>query len=99
MPKNSKTRGMRQPEQVLNSLGKWVNNKFAGMRVQHNTLISDKEQFGVQRVKKTHTSPVERHSQNDGHDNPTRMRNARTKRAHSAKHNGITVNGSIPCPN
>ena len=83
MPKNSKPRGMRQPAQVLNSLGKWVNNKFAGMRVRSNTLISDVRQFDTAREKKTHTSPVERTVHNDGHDNPTRMRHVATKARHA----------------
>ena len=82
MPKNTKSAGVRQPEKVLNSLGKWVNNKFAGMRTSHNTRISDYQQFNLGRKKVTHTSPVAYDKFNDGHDNPTRMRHAATKVAH-----------------
>ena len=82
MPKNTKPRGMRSPEQVLNSLGKWVNSKFAGMNVGKNTNLSDLGVFKLGRKKKTHTSPIAYNKFNDGHDNPTRMRHAATKVAH-----------------
>ena len=86
MPKNSKPRGMCQPAQVLNSLGKWVNNKFAGMRISRNTNVTDFTRFSTESTKRskgTHTSPVKRTKFNDGHDNQTRLRHAATKAWHT----------------
>ena len=86
MPKNTKPRGMRSPEQVLNSVGKWVNSKFAGMNVGKNTNLSDIGVFKLGRKNKTHTSPIAYNKFNDGHDNPARIRHAATKIAHSLDH-------------
>lgn len=98
MPKNKQYAGMRQPSHVLNSAGSWVKSKFAGMRTRKNTRLSDLHWLKLGRKKTTHTSPIARTVHNDGHNNPTRMRNARTKRIHTAKRQGIPTNGSIPCP-
>lgn len=81
--KSKKTRGMRQADEVLTSLGKWVVNKFCGMRLQGNSQVWDVSRRHLNRVRTSHTSPVIRTPENDGHDNPTRLRHAATKRMHA----------------
>ncbi len=100
MPKNTRPAGRGLPEYVLNSMGVWVRSKFAGARLNKNSRISDHQwlQEGEKHKRKTHTSPIVRTKQNDGHDNPARMRHERTKRVHAAKRNGVPSQGSIPCP-
>lgn len=84
MPRSKQYAGMRMGTHVINSAGVWVKSKFAKMRLHKNSRVSDYEYLNVDRVKKTHTSPVVRTKENDGHDNPTRMRHARTKAFHAA---------------
>lgn len=82
MPKNTTPAGVRLPKKVLNSLGKWVNNKFAGIRLGKNSCLADSRPE-LARKKLTHTSPIVRTPENDGHNNLTRLRHAATKRMHN----------------
>ncbi len=90
MPKNKQHAGRTLPEYVLNSAGVWVKSKFAGARVGKNTNILDHHWLhdGEKNNHKTHTSPVVRTKQNDGHTNPARIRHAATKAAHAIKRMG-----------
>lgn len=98
MPTNTIHAGMRMPSHVMNSMGVWISNKFAGMRLGKNTRISDIQRMHLGRKKLTPTSPIVRTKQNDGHANLSRMRNKRTKRIKVAKCQGIPVEGTISNP-
>lgn len=87
MPKNTKTKGHRMPDEAMTNVGTWIKSKFAGMRIGKNTVVSDHHCFGLHRKsKRTHTSPVQRTEFNDGHDAKVRIRHAATKAAHVARH-------------
>lgn len=64
-------------------------NKNATPRAKHYDIDSY-DRFGrplygkLSSPLKTHTSPVEYTPENDGHDNPTRLRHAATKARHAA---------------
>ena len=85
MPKNKKYAGMKQPDKIKTPMGIWINNRYAGMRISKNTNISDFHWLCDPESKKTHTSMVIRTPDNDGHDNPARIRAAKTQARHIAK--------------
>jgi len=70
MPNNTKPAGMKQEPKIQVAPGVWINNKFAGMRLRKNTRPSDVQKLNAHAGKYSHTSPIKRHSGNDGLYNP-----------------------------
>ncbi len=79
MPGNKKQRGMKVLDQIRIHTGAWVNNMITGTRMGKNSTLFDSQCYTRDRKNITHTSPIKRTPENDGHDNPARMRAAATK--------------------
>jgi hypothetical protein len=85
MPKNKSNRRLLIPAMMLSAIGTWVPNKFAGMRVTKGEYKAHVRGSSGRTNRRTHTTPVVRTPENDGHNNPTRMRHAATKARHAAR--------------
>lgn len=88
MKKAKSIRRLLSPAMILSIIGTWVPNKFAGMRVNKAEYKAHVRGSRGRRNRRTHTTPVIRTPENDGHNNPTRMRHAATKARHAAKRLG-----------